>query len=296
MATSADMALAVFTVLRKEFFSAALKPKPFGLRDKENTQDDPLDEHIATRVAERVGKSITVVPATGPLISPDMVVATPEGVREIRETEDELGTSEAVGVEVKKLQRSEAGRIARPGGIDYNTTPPSKTISVFYEGNRIDLPGFYLFVCLEGAGRRRYRVSAFALCDGGVLNEDVKLYKEKTGVRQKTIDLGSYGDGLDRERPMFVFANPLGWSVLDNAATLIHRRDDLEESGLVRRIGRIERTNPKKPRRGSSTYFAYRLAKDVAGDEAAFDVTNPFPAVEKRLATTQARGRFVLDL
>lgn len=291
-----DMAVAAFLALRAEFFDAELAPLPFQLRDKGNTQDDPLDEHIASRLDDGTPHDVVVVAATGPLISPDMVVATPEGVREIRGHEDELGTSEAVGVEVKKLERTKAGGIARPGGIDYNSTPPSKTISVFYERDRIKLPGFYLFVCLEHSGAGRYSVTALALCDGGVLNEDVDLYDTRTGIRKKAIGLGSYGDGLDRERPMLVFANPLGWYELDRTATLIHRRHDLNESGDLNRIGQIERTHPKVPEQPASTYSVYRTPSDASYAGKPFLARDPFPAVKKRTEATQARGRFRLNL
>jgi hypothetical protein len=292
-----DLAAAAFVVLREQLFDPDGEPIPFGLRDKRNTQDDPFDEWIVRQLAQGMPSEIKVATAAGPLISPDMVVAAPRGVREIREHRDDLGTTEAVGIEVKKLDRARSGLIARPSGIDYNTTPPSRTISVVYEGEAIELPGFYLFACLEPAsGRRRYRVSALALSDGGVLNEDVDLYRARTGIRKKEIGLGSFGDGLDRQRPMLVFANPLGWSRLDRAATLIHRRPDLaSEPGLVK-LGTIERTNPERPSQAPSPYTAYRYAPDVAGDRRPFEERDPFPSVRSRSEDTQARGRFHLEL
>jgi len=292
---AADVAVAAFHALRAELFDPAGSPVPFRLRDKLSTQDDPLDEHLAQRLGERLGDEAVVVPATGPLISPDMVVAAPAGVREIRRAGGELTTAEAVGIEVKKLQRSPTGRIARPGGVDYNSTPPSRTISVFHDRERITLPGFYLFVCLEDAGHGRCRVTAMALCDGGVLNEDVALYEERTGIRRKTIGLGSFGDGLDRERPMLVFANPLGWRELDGVATLIHRRADLDHHAL-RRVATVERTHPARLERPASRYALYRAAGDVMLETDPPVVRDPFPAVARRAEQTQARGRFKLTI
>lgn len=293
---SVDMAVQAFVALREEFFDADLAPIAFTLRDKRRTQDDPLDEHVGQRLAARLARETVVVSATGPLISPDMVVAAPEGVRDIQEHEGHLGTNEAVGIEVKKLERTAAGTIARPGGIDYNSTPPSRTIAVFYEGERIRLPGFYLFVCLEEAAQGTCRITALSLCDGGVLNEDIELYESRTGLRKKAIGLGSYGDGLDRQRPMLVFANPLGWAELDRSATLIHRRDDLDDGGQVRKIGLVERTNPAAATRTPSIYTAYRHTADVDASHRLFVERDPFPAVKRRSETTQARGRFRLRL
>jgi hypothetical protein len=42
-----DLTVESFLVLRNYFFSRGPKPKPFQLRDKRNTQDDPLDEYIS---------------------------------------------------------------------------------------------------------------------------------------------------------------------------------------------------------------------------------------------------------
>jgi hypothetical protein len=293
---STDLVVQSFVALRQEFFDGALVPIPFALRAKQNTQDDPLDEHIASCLAARLSDLITVVPATGPLTCPDMVVAAPEGVREIRLHEGALGTFEAVGIEVKKIERTATGRIDRRGGVDYNSTPPSRTIAVFYEGERVRLPGFYLFLCLEAASPGTCRVTALALCDGGVLNEDVELYESRTKPRKKAIGLGSYGDGLDRQRPMLVFANPLGWGELDRTATLIHRLADLGEGGEVLGIGRIERAHPEVADRPPSIYHAYRAATDVDGTRAPFAVLNPFPVPKRRSETTQARARFQLRL
>jgi hypothetical protein len=156
------------------------------------------------------------------------------------------------------------------------------------------LPGFYLFLCVEAASPGACRIRALALCDGGVLNEDVELYETRTGLREKEIGLGSYGDGLDRQRPMLVFANPQGWKELDRTATLIHRRDDLADVGQVRKVGLIERTNLSVEGQMPSIYTAYRATTDVAAGHASFTERDPFPAVKRRSETTQPRGRFLL--
>jgi hypothetical protein len=41
-----------------------------------------------------------------------------------------------VGIEVKKLERAKNGQIARPSGLDYNTTPPCGRLRVYDAYNR----------------------------------------------------------------------------------------------------------------------------------------------------------------
>ena len=53
-------------------------------------------------------------------------------------------------------------------------------------------------------------ITAFALVDGNLLNEDFDLYLGVTGERTKRIGLGTFADGADRARPMLIFGNPLG--------------------------------------------------------------------------------------
>lgn len=71
---SEHLGLEVFLALRETFFDVRGGPVPFLLRDKRNTQDDPLDEHIA-QVLTRSLTSATCLRAPGPLITPDMVIA-----------------------------------------------------------------------------------------------------------------------------------------------------------------------------------------------------------------------------
>jgi hypothetical protein len=166
--------------------------------------------------------------------------------------------------------------------LDYNTTPPCGTVRVYDAANQaVDIRGFYLFVCLEEAGSGRYRMTALCLCDGNALNKDFDLYLQITGRREKRIGLGTYGDGADRQRPMLIFANPLGAPQLDRAVTLIHPSGDLESQGLGLRL-------------------AYVLAR-TAGDEqndlppghTATRLQDPFP-IPERVLETQGRGKFLL--
>jgi hypothetical protein len=136
-----------------------------------------------------------------------------------------------------------------------------------------------------------------ALVAGAALSKDTDLYDRITGRRKKAIGLGTYGDGADRQRPMLVFANPLGWSWMQGQATLISERDDLNEEfpalAYVRSITRswkpMEGMEPKKER-----FYCYRVAAlDSRVEDPAED---PFPTPKKRTEETAQRGRFKIDL
>ena len=121
-----------------------------------------------------------------------------------------------MGIEVKKLERGQDGKIARASGLDYNSTPPCGAIRVYdASGQPLDMRGFYLFVCLERGKRVGTNwLSALALCDGNALNADFDYYLAVAGERSKEIGVGTYGDGANRNRPMVIFANPLGSRLL----------------------------------------------------------------------------------
>lgn len=291
MADPVDLAMWTFETLRAEFFGGDLEPRRFRLRPKAHTQDDPFDEFVRERLEAHVPPDLHVLGATGPLISPDIVVASRAQLGDLRRGEATLDPRRVVGVEVKKLNRSKSGRVARPGGLDFNTTPPCRSVTVYRDDKQLEIPGFYLFACLEGRGSN-CRVTALVLCDGGALDESTREYRRAVGQREKRIGIGSYGDGLDRERPMFVFPNPLGWRVLDHEATLIHRRADLESRSLAH-AGRIHRHHLRTPRK-RSTYHVYRVRRDLAPGFEPLNEVNPFPAPARRTKETQPRGRFTI--
>ena len=201
-----------------------------------------------------------------------------------------------VGVEVKKLERTRGGPIARASGLDYNTTPPCGTIRIYDRaGVPLDIRGFYLFVCQEAIPGQPgyYQLSALALCDGNILNADFAYYLSVVGQRTKEIGLGTYKDGANRSRPMLIFANPLGTSELDHSVTLIHVKDDVDkEFAQLRHVGRIQRTIPGGV---GDTFHCYRLQQDIPEGHVDFELFDPFPS-PARTERTQPRGRFRIDL
>jgi hypothetical protein len=197
--------------------------------------------------------------------------------------------SRIVGLEVKKLERTSGGSVARASGMDYNTTPPCGIIRIYDAASaKLDIRGFYLFVCLESPAAGQFRVTALCLCDGNALNQDFDYYLEITGIRKKSIGLGTYADGADRERPMLIFANPLGTPELDRRATVIHPSSTLEREGwdlkLVYTLSRLAAQQVHQ-------FFCYRLPGDVAPDHTPETITFLAP---KRTVETQQRSRFFL--
>ena len=295
MASNADLTVEAFTILREHFFDQNRVPRTFPLREKRNTQDNPLDEYICGVLRSHLQDS-ECVPAPGPLINPDLVLLRPERCNAVSRAALRDDLTRIVGIEVKKLERTKSGSVARQSGLDYNTTPPCGTIRVYdANDNPLDIRGFYLFVCQEQVpdAENAYKLSALALCDGNVLNEDFDLYLSAVGQREKEIGLGTYGNGADRHRPMFIFANPLGRPELDNSATLIHPDATLAESETALRMAyRLIRT----AKNGERVFYCCRLAADIETGHPITDLKNPFPIPLSRSTLTQSRGRFRLSI
>ena len=293
---SSDLAAESFLILRNAFFQEKMKPQSYRLRDKRNTQDDPFDEYVHALLAKGLPDDTRCLSAPGPLITPDLVILRPEMCEMAPRALLATDLSRIVGLEVKKLERTPGGAVARSSGMDYNTTPPCGTVRVYdRDGHTLDIRGFYLFVCQEAIHDQpgRYCQSALVLCDGNLLNADFAYYLSVVGQRTKEVGLGTYGDGANRSRPMLIFANPLGAAALDHEATLIHFRDDLEkEFPRLRRVGLIRRTVPLG---GARVFHCYRLRNDVSGSHTPFELVDPFPS-PTRTEVTQPHGRFRIDL
>jgi hypothetical protein len=295
MTGNVDLTIEAFTILREHFFDQNGAPQPFPLREKRNTQDDPLDEYICHVLHNHLQDS-ECVPSPGPLISPDLVLFRPDRCNDAPRAALRDDLTRIVGIEVKKLERTKSGSVARTSGLDYNTTPPCGTIRVYDADDKpLDIRGFYLFVCQEQepGTENTYKLSALALCDGNVLNEDFDLYLSAIGQREKEIGLGTYGNGANRQRPMFIFANPLGIPELDSAVTLIHSGSTMTESvSPLRMAYRLIRM----AKDGERIFYCYRLAADIGTSHSITDLRNPFSTPLSRSTRTQSRGRFRLPI
>ncbi|MFG3036298.1 hypothetical protein ACGFYZ_05295 [Streptomyces sp. NPDC048330] len=282
-----------FTILSEAFFDDQGDPVPFQLRDKRNTQDDPFDEYVTELLREEMPEEVIVIRADKPLVSPDAVIARPDEYELLKTGGVDYDPCAIFGLEVKKVDLGKNGKPARSTGMDYNSTPPCATIRVYAEdGGEIRIPGFYLFVALEGNKEiGTVRVHSMVLVAGAVLNEDVDLYDSITGTRTKQIGLGTYGDGANRLRPMLLFSNPLGWDWTLGASTLISERNDLADEQPLVHVRDMARTvSPEVAER----FHCYRLAKLSPPREGT--ALDPFPQPSRRKEETAQRGRFEIDL
>ncbi|WP_280483380.1 hypothetical protein [Nocardia farcinica] len=285
-----DLAAACFVALAEEFYDEAGLPRPFKMRDKLDTQDDPFDELIRDRLNQRLPSGVKVIESEKKLVSPDLVVARPEEASLLINGGVELDERRLIAIEVKKVNADTNGQAARASGMDYNSTPPCSRVKIYSKYNTLlTVPAFYLFAIHASQGEARI-LQGLALVSGMVLNQDTELYNSRTGIRQKSIDLGTFGDGADRERPMLVFANPLGWGWLKTQPTLIHQRADLaDEQDDLHRVRQIVRTAKDGTKH---EFWAYRRTSSAEEDIAI----DPFPTPRNRSRQTAPRGRFKVDL
>lgn len=289
--SSSDLTVEAFLLLRNTFFDAAGDSVPFTLRDKRNTQDDPLDEYIVTVLNNRLA-DVRCQKAPGPLISPDLVLYRPEQCEGVSRVSLLNDVSRIVAIEVKKVERQASGQVARSTGLDYNTTPPCGTVRIYDAREKaLDIRSFYLFVCQERIAGGTKVITALVLCDGNALNADFNLYLQITGQRTKGLGLGTYGDGVNRERPMLIFANPLGAAQLDRACTLVSQLDFV---GVEPRIGMVYEIGRTIPEGGQGIFYSYRMAEDIQPDWELQRLVDPFPQPITRVSATQARGKFKL--
>jgi len=299
-----DLAAAVFIALRRSLFDASGKPLLFTLKDKGKTQDDPFDVYLSELLSREL-KSASCLKSPGAPrpskrkknkgsnTSPDMVVIRPDlciGVS----AKEILNLRSVVALEVKKLHRTAGGKVARGSGADFNTTPPCGTIVVYdHAGGPVHVRAFYLFFCLEQDDGGQQFASAMLMVDGNVLNANFELYINIVNPRKKAIGLGTYGDGINRQRPMFVFPNPLACKSFDHQRTLLHPSSDLATENLeLRRIAKVTRAVPDKE---TATFYAYRTKEDVTGNGIEPDICDPFAKPKSREVTSH-RGRFFLPL
>lgn len=284
-----SLAVTAFMRLRQQFWNEEGLPVPFHMRDKRNTQDDPLDEHIANIVFQHL-PGVSCAKSSGPLITPDLVLYRPDDVSRLGLEQLASDNPSVLAIEVKKLERTIGGNVARSSGLDYNTTPPCGRVRVYDKTNKaIDVRCFYLFVCLERADDSTV-ATALSLVDGDILNADFEFYLSIVGERSKQIHLGTYKDGADRARPMLIFSNPLGIRELDHKFTLVHKDPELADThdSLVPIYTIVRSTD-----NGPAHFFCYGFSRDVPAGRNITTLVDPF-VVPLRKTRTQPRGRFHL--
>lgn len=107
-----NLAVDSFLILREAFFQEDGSSKKFLLRDKKNTQDDPLDEYIAQILSENL-ENASCEKSTEPLIYPDMVIFRKDECTKTPRKSLEGDSSLILGLEVKKIERHTNGKVRR---------------------------------------------------------------------------------------------------------------------------------------------------------------------------------------
>jgi hypothetical protein len=240
----------VFLSLCKHFFSEDGTKNRFTLPERTGNVDDPFVEYLAKNVFVDIDFHHIMAP---PLVSPDMAF--------FRSRE------EIFGLEIKTVKNITSG-------INFNSTPPCGRILIEIDNIESEVPCYYLFVQLDEHGGEQ-EIGHMMMVDGNFINKDFDLYLAAVGEREKRIDLGTYKDGMDRQRPMFVFPNPLSIKGLRaERSTLIssinfgeQKRNYYEQVSLVAKI----RREIEEP-----TFYAYQAVRQLV---------NPIETPDRKTAT-----------
>lgn len=280
-----DLSLDYFKILRNHFFDEKFSSVPFYLKLKKNTQDDPFDTYLSESQFNIPNACRARAP--GPLITPDFVFYR----NPLPNSFSCLDTTQIIGVENKRIELRPS-EIPRLSSIDFNSTPPCGKIRIFKNDNPFDIRGFYLVSIIDSDKSNAYQkiMKAFCLVDGDFFNNDFNFYLESVGPREKKIEIGSYKDGIDRVRPMFVFPNPICLDDLSSCASLIHEAADLDklDSSIVKTHKIIRSSNNNK-----NTFYVYRSKIDCDNLNSIKIIENPF--LDKKLKKeTSQRGKFKL--
>jgi hypothetical protein len=107
------------------------------------------------------------------------------------------------------------------------------------------------------------------------------------------LGLGTYGDGVNRQRPMLIFANPLGAAQLDRHCTWVTA---LPPTAVDSRFGHVYEIGRSIPEGGQGIFHAYRAQDDIPSQWEPQLLVDPFPKPIRRVVTTQSRGKFRLPI
>jgi hypothetical protein len=303
MLTGTSLIVATFLALRNTFFDAD-GPRRLLLPPRGSDQVDPFDRFVVSALNDTFvnnGEQIVCQGSSKPLVSPDCIVINKSYVSQA--TGDEA-VNGIFGLEIKRIGRKSNDSIVRRSGLDYSSTPPCGIARVQRIGKHekalLEIPNYYLFVCLEHEKDNEYIATAVVMCTGDLINANRDLYWATiTGSRSRHVGIGSYGDGMDRQRPMFVFANPLAATELDRHVTLILNENDClgQEWPEIAAVHTINRSLTSKDTDmvNQRRFRAYRAITDLEEDPLPFVLQDPFPMPRHR-QPERARGSFVMAM
>jgi len=229
----------VFYTICHHFFLEDGTKKQFKLESKSTIMSDPFVEYIGDNILAEF-KNIEYILAPSH-ISPDLAFYN--------------SIDDIFGIEVKTSK-------TKSGDINFNSTPPCGKIMIEFNDEEKIIPAYYMFVQLNSVENETniFEIGTMMLVDGDFINSDFELYLEAIGVREKRIDLGSYGDGMDRQRPMFVFPNPLGIAGIRSERSTLISKEKFESCDFGNEIGLVAILN-----REGQNFFAYQSVRKLNG-------------------------------
>ena len=114
--------------------------------------------------------------------------------------------------------------------MDFNTTPPMRHDQGLQQPLSKDRDSRFLCVRCRRDHRRQEAVTTLTLVDGDAINSDKALYDVAVSPRTKEIDLGAYGDGMNRQRRC-TSSEPASWDWLAGRMALSTAAATLRETG-----------------------------------------------------------------
>jgi len=247
----------IFSCLCNHFFYEDGTKIKFKLNIRENILSDPFVEYLDGHALKKIGEIKKVV--APPQVCPDIAFLKDK--------------KNLFGLEVKTFKSTS-------GGVNFNSTIPCGKTIIEMNGEEQIVPCYYLFVHLMEI-EDEYEIGSLMMVDGDFINSDFDLYLEATGIRKKKIDVGSYGDGIDRQRPFFVFPNPM------SIQGLRKQRSTLITKHVLRNANKLSKVAIIQKEKNGQAFYAYQEIRKLVG---------PFHDFSSRTEDTKPRNKFKIKL
>ncbi len=247
----------VFYTLCKHFFDENGTKKKFKIENKVSVISDPFVEYISENIVFEDSVKMHIAPS---YVSPDILFYS--------------GNMDTLfGLEVKTSK-------SKSGGINFNSSLPCGKIIVDINEVEQIIPCYYLFVHLVEINNEN-EVNSIMMVDGDFINSDFDLYIESIGIRKKKIDVGSYGDGINKQRNMFMFPNPLSIPGLRSERSTLIVKEELYNQNYLGKVAIIQKTEE------GQVFYAYQSIRKLVG---------PFCDFSARTENTKPRNKLKLNL
>lgn len=231
----------VFYKLCRHFFYEDGTKHKFKIENKSTVVSDPFVDYLDQNVFTNMGHIEHIIAPSH--ISPDLAFY-------VNWKENGFDPVGLFGIEVKTSK-------SKACDINFNSTIPCGNIVVEVEEDEKIIPCYYLFVQFDEVSEENneFEIAKMMLVDGDFINSDFDLYLEATGIREKKINIGSYGDGMDKQRQMFMFPNPLRISGIRSERSTLITKIDFEKKDTIGKVATIER--------GEQVFFAYQAIRNL---------------------------------